>query len=481
MTFIETLAQWGLIPNPIHILTEIAKMLQSTGLFNLFRMLAIPIFLGLVGYRLLVATAQLRAQVFLSLMLRGVLVAALLAASPYLQASVINLFSGGMAAGLRVGGTIFDYNASMTTQFNDMVAFGALVTGAGTLVALSRAAVKAGERATAEVAKKEGAATALGQTATSSTAQVAGKALDYLNAFALLFIPLFLLLTVILVTSGVTVMIGTMLMPVLLVFLVLNGPGVTAQFLQPMYRAFIGSFLLAVLVPIVFGIAMLIAVGVPMADFGRLWEQHWTALSQTAFYDLGGIARNVGALIWTIIRTIAQVIVGVILAYYVVNKAVETVLHFIGGIGGLVKSWVEMAWTGRMGQILLAQGARSAAIQTAAAGVIGSYRLARWGAQTAAATAQTAYTDLQASGRLASLGVAPPPPNAYDTTTRRPIFTREWNRDSLWDRAVQKRLKEKEQSLGYRRIEPPIIADKPEDKEIRQPPQLPPPPSENKR
>lgn len=462
MTFIETLAQWGLIPDPIHILAEIAKALQESRLFEVFRMLAVPVFLGLVGYRLLVATAQLRAQAFLSLMVRGVLVAALLAASPYLQAAVINLYAGGMAAGLRVGGKIFDYNASMTDQFNTLVGLGTVATGAGALAYLGKAAVNAGKKAAKEVAEKEGAATALGQVATSSGAQTFSKALDYLNAFALIFIPLFLLLTVILVTSGVTVMVGTMLMPVILVFLVLNGPGVTGQFLQPLYRAVIGSFLIAVIVPIIFGIATLIAVGVPMADFGRLWNEHWKALVNTPFYDLGGIARNVGALIWTIIRTIAQVLVGVILAYYVVNKAVETVLHFIGGIGGLVKSYVEMAWSGRAGRMTLAAAARSQAIQTGATAALGGYRLARWSTRTASATTSTALEDARASGRLSSLGMAPPPPNAYDTTKRRPLYVRDWNRDSLWDRVVRKRLDE---DPGYRRLEPPIVLGGPETPE----------------
>lgn len=448
-SFAEFLANSGLL-DPVGLMARIAAILAQLGIVDAFKWLAVGTLLFLVGYRLLVATAQLRAQAFLSILLRSLLVGALLAATPYLQMATLNLYNTAWSVGLKIGGQILDYNASLTQNYGFLTSAATFLGGAGALAILGSSAVRAGSRALDDLARKEGNAAALGNTVGESTAKGLSKALDYLNIFALILLPLMLVFAVIAVTSGITVLIATILLPVLLTFVILNGPAATVNFLNPFYRAVAGSYLLALLVPIIFGIAAFAAVGVPMQGFSQELDAALQKLRETRFWELGTLLSLVGTLIWIVIRTGVQVVVGIILGYFIINKASETVLHFVGGIGGLVRSYAEAYWSGRLGGSTLRGLARTQAIQTAATATVGAARLGRWTAATGMATGRTLYSDAQAKGLVP--GVEPPDPNAQDLATRRPLHVREWDRDSAYDRALRWWDRKRGQELDHRRV-----------------------------
>lgn len=439
-TMAQMLANYGLL-DPVGLMAKLANIFAQLGLFDAFRWLAFGVFLALVGYRLLVATAQLRAQAFLSLLLRSLIVGVLIWASPYLQMATLNLYNTAWSAGLELGGHLFDYNAALTQNYSFIVTSATFLAGASAAVLVGKAAANAGEKSLEELAKREGATTALGNATGEAAAKSVSKALDYFNFFAILLLPLMLMFAVISVTSGITVLVGTMFLPVLLTFLVLNGPAVTSYFLNPFYRAVAGSYLLALFVPIVFGAGAFVALGIPMMNFSQDWDQTLTKLKQTPWFELGTILSLVGSLLWVVVRTAIQVLVGVILGYFIVNKAAETTLHFVGAVGGLVRSYAEAVWTGRIGaataRTILAHADHTIygrAKNTAVTAAVGGYRLGSWTKTATKATATTLGQDLQAKGML---GVPPPEPNAYDLQTRTPLYVREWNRDSAYDRVLQ--------------------------------------------
>lgn len=464
MTFYDILVSWGLLPDPIFILNRIAASLRESNLYELFRWVGFFIMIGFVGIRLVAATAQLRAQGFVSLLLRAILVGVILQTMPYIQGAIINLYAGGLDAGLEVGNTLMERSLRETDTFNNVLSMGAFVTGMGATAYLGTKVVQASRRIAKE-ANLRVVDTGLDQG--NKQAIDYGRALDYLSAFSILIIFLFILLTGILVSSGIVVLIGTLLFPIAVPFLVFNGPGIVSQQLQPYYRAFVGAFLIAVIVPIIFGMASTIAIGIPGQEFALKWEAHWEALKQTRWWDVGEIARHIGGLLWTIIRTAVQVLIGLYLAWLIINRATDIVLNFIGGIAGLIKSYAETFLQARAIGRALQMGSAARGPITSAAG--GAATVAYVGGRMAYATAKNAFLDARAEGKLSPLA-PPPPPNAYTTGTRRPQYVRPYDPFAIQDRLNREAAKE-----GVVRKDIPIVLSPPPASGPAKPPELPPP------
>lgn len=405
--FIETLMEWGLLPDPVAILSGIAGALREANLYEFFRWVGFFMMIGLVGIRMISATAQLRGEAFLSLFWRVLLVGALLQAMPSIQAALINTYAGGLAAGLEVGGKLMDASIRMAGVPTGMITGGALVTAGGVAYSLT---VRSTHAARATATNLTNRLTGSAIEGANNQAKNFSLIVDYLNAFAILVLFLFIVETAILVTTGVVVLVGVMLFPIAVPFLVFNGPGVVGQHLQPYYRAFVGSYLVAILVPIIFSMAAVVSVGLPSQEFAIRWQEHWENIQKATSFELGRVVREVGALLWTVIRTAVQVLIGVFLAWIIVNKAVEIVMNFTGGIAGIVKSYAEgMIQARTLGKALrmsgFGPGTGGGPVGTVGRvmGTIGG--AAAVGARVAASTARSIMRDL----RDARLSPASPP------------------------------------------------------------------------
>ncbi len=426
---IELLTSWGVLPDVGGTLARVQFHLKNLGAFDALQGLAAAILLGLVAIRLLQGTARLRGQIFLSTAIRGAIAGALLAATPALQDATASFFIGAINTSVTISDKLFEHNMALTRAASDVITVGAGAMGIAAVGVMGNAAREVGKRAL-EKGITNTTVVDMAGAGTKGATEAVGKFAAYLNIFAIALIPLLLLLAVLQVTAGVGMLVALMFLPAIIPFLVMNGPGVTAQFFQPFYRTVIGGAFVVLIAPIVLGAAALIAFGVPAEQFGQAWDYHVSALNNVSAWNIGEGLKHLGALVWAIVRLLLSLIFGTVLAFYVTLGTSRFITQFVGGVAGLVGDMAGLvrgavtgkAAVGTSAQAAAAAGSAARSAATAAGRTaVGLYALNRVAYQTA----RTAYADYQA--RKA------PVANSYTVSDRRPVVSRAVNPQSMTD------------------------------------------------
>lgn len=371
----------GYLPNPIGILSFLGAKFQEYQIYNLSIMIGVALYLGIAAYQMLTATATLRKTLMAGLVVRSILVGAALSAAPYIRDGTFYMWSTAYAGATTLGSRLID----------DSMAEGALLVGISTAgVGIAGLAGKFVFKATevaAEAAEKGLLATGekmVRETASNQTAKAALKqglnAMNYMNVFGLLLIPVIISFTAIVVLSGVLLMLANLLFPALVATMVAS-PMTGLTYFGNWVRAFLGSYATVLITPLIFGIASAIAIGAPSArlnaELSRSWDSLQTTLNSAnlanIFNKMPEILGAFGGLIGATLVAIVGLVVGVIIATMLTNNAGRYISQLVegsfgggslaetGGVGVLLSRLKNPALTLGKGAGALAGGAASMA------------------------------------------------------------------------------------------------------------------------
>ncbi len=346
----------GYLPDPIAILTFLGAKFEQYKLYTLAITIGVALYLGIAAYQMLTATATLRKTLMAGLVVRSILVGAALSAAPYIRDGTFYMWSTAYAGATTLGSRLID----------DSMAEGALLVGISTAgVGIAGLAGKFVFKATgvaAEAAEKGLLATGekmVRETASNQTAKAALKqglnAMNYMNVFGLLLIPVIISFTAIVVLSGVLLMLANLLFPALVATMVAS-PMTGLTYFGNWVRAFLGSYATVLITPLIFGIASAIAIGAPSArlnaELSRSWDSLQTTLNSAnlanIFNKMPEILGAFGGLIGATLVAIVGLVVGVIIATMLTNNAGRYISQLVeGSFGG-----GSLAETGGVGVLL---------------------------------------------------------------------------------------------------------------------------------